>query len=159
MFCEVSLEWERFSVLVEDIPGFVEVSPREGSRKFEKKNCRTGYFVNSPENGFDNLVVLKYWLVSGIPPGLGFDFVFAKVICEIWNGGLEIIIKYMWKILTSRCMYRKICGLGFELFLKGKCCWSNGWKFMLFRKGPQGYFNSSLEISKKLVLCCRARTK
>ena len=80
-----------------------------------EKICRTGYFVN----GFENLVVLKYWLVSGIPPGMGFDFCFWKGY--FWNlkWGLEIRIKYMWKILSSR-MYQKICGLDFELFLRGE---------------------------------------
>ena len=45
VFCEVSLEWDRFWLLVEAIPGFVEVFLREGSKKFEKI-FRTGYFVN-----------------------------------------------------------------------------------------------------------------
>ena len=35
----------------------MNVSPGEGLRIFEKI-CRTGYFVNSPKNGFENPVVL-----------------------------------------------------------------------------------------------------
>ena len=34
VFCEVSLEWDRFWAMVEAIAGFVEVFPGEGSRKF-----------------------------------------------------------------------------------------------------------------------------
>ena len=44
---------------------------RENSRKFVVLD-----FVNSPNNGFENLVVLKYRQVSGIPSGMGFDFCF-----------------------------------------------------------------------------------
>ena len=35
VFCEISLEWDQFWVLVETIPGLLKVFPREGSRKFE----------------------------------------------------------------------------------------------------------------------------
>ena len=57
-FLEVSLAWDRFCVLGDAIPGFVEVFPREESRRFEKI-CRTGYFVNSLWNGVRFLVLRR----------------------------------------------------------------------------------------------------
>ena len=98
------------------------------------------------------------WLVARLscvsPTGMGFDFCFWKDY--FWNGMGELgslCAKSGWC-----CKNRKIRGLGFELFLRGKC-WPNGQKFGLFRKDPLGYFNSSLEVSKKLALCCHVRNK
>ena len=51
---------------------FCEGIPQRGVEKI----CRAAYFVNPPKNGFENFVVLKYWLVSRIYPGKGFDFCF-----------------------------------------------------------------------------------
>ena len=45
--------------MVEAIPDFVNVSPREGLRIFEKI-CRTGYFVNFPWNGVQFLVLRRF---------------------------------------------------------------------------------------------------
>ena len=65
------------------------------------------------------------WLLARLscegPPGMGFE-IFEEYI---WNrmGDRE----YMCKISTISLMCQKICGFSFELFLREKYSWPNGW--------------------------------
>ena len=59
-----------FCVLVEAIPGFVEIFPQRGVEKI-----------------WENL---SYWIFCEFPLEWGLIFGFKKVIFEFWNGVLEI---------------------------------------------------------------------
>ena len=102
------------------------------------KSCGIGKcYVKSPRMGWIFLWISRRmglrsywgtdWLVTRLsckgPSGMGFKISLKRLF---WNREWERS-KYMCGILTISLMCRKICGLGFGLFLRGKCGWSNGW--------------------------------
>ena len=123
-----------FWLLVEAIPYFVKILPKRGVERFEVLvSCRARVLLISLRIGLR--FYLKYWLVATLgcesPPRmrsrvLGFakrpDHCVEEDILKQGMGNSGVCEQ---NLDVSRDMYRKIYGLGFELFLRKKYSWPN----------------------------------